>query len=228
MKTTAKFRVRAGQRESFVLNYRPSHLDIQPPINAAQALKDTQRLWRSWSGRCSYRGRWRARVIRSLITLKALTYKPTGGVIAACTTSLPEKIGGMRNWDYRYCWLRDATAFTLNALLLAGYENEAAAWREWLLRAVAGSPQDLQILYGVTGVRRLDEFELTWLSGYRGIGAGARIGNAASTTISARCVRRSHGHSASGARRGLAARTGGVEGSSRAAQASRIALDAAR
>jgi GH15 family glucan-1,4-alpha-glucosidase len=178
MKTTAEFRVRAGQRESFVLNYRPSHLEIQPPINAAQALKDTQRLWRAWSGRCSYRGRWRARVVRSLITLKALTYKPTGGMIAACTTSLPEKIGGMRNWDYRYCWLRDAT-FTLNALLLAGYEGEAAAWREWLLRAVAGSPQDLQILYGVTGVRRLDEYELTWLPGYRG-STPVRIGNAAS------------------------------------------------
>jgi GH15 family glucan-1,4-alpha-glucosidase len=178
MKTTAKFHVRAGQRESFVLNYRPSHLDIQPPINAGQALKDTQRLWRAWSGRCSYRGRWRARVVRSLIALKALTYKPTGGMIAACTTSLPEKIGGMRNWDYRYCWLRDAT-FTLNALLLAGYEEEAAAWREWLLRAVAGSPRDLQILYGVTGLRRLDEYELTWLPGYRG-SAPVRIGNAAS------------------------------------------------
>jgi GH15 family glucan-1,4-alpha-glucosidase len=179
MKTTANFRVRAGQRESFSLNYRPAHLDTQPPINAMQALKETQRLWRGWSGRCRYRGRWRGPVIRSLITLKALTYKPTGGVIAACTTSLPEKLGGMRNWDYRYCWLRDA-AFTLNALLLAGYEGEAAAWREWLLRAVAGSPQDLQILYGVTGVRRLDEFEVTWLPGYRG-SAPVRIGNAAST-----------------------------------------------
>ena len=177
MKTVANFEVRAGQSESFVLNYRPSHVDTQPAVDAVQELKNTERLWREWSGRCRYRGRWRRSVQRSLITLKALTYKPTGGVIAACSTSLPEKLGGMRNWDYRYCWLRDAT-FTLNALLLAGYEDEAAAWREWLLRAVAGEPKDLQILYGVTGARRLDEFEVTWLPGYQG-SSPVRIGNAA-------------------------------------------------
>jgi GH15 family glucan-1,4-alpha-glucosidase len=177
MKTVAAFRVQAGQRESFVLNYRPSHGDNQPVINAARALKQTARWWREWSGRCRYRGRWRAAVVRSLITLKALTYKPTGGMIAACSTSLPEKGGGVRNWDYRYCWLRDAT-FTLNALLLAGYDEEAACWREWLLRAVAGAPQDLQILYGVTGVRRLDEYEVSWLPGYQGA-APVRVGNAA-------------------------------------------------
>ena len=177
MKTVAAFRIRKGQRESFVLNYRPSYADTQPAIDATRELAQTARLWREWSGRCRYRGRWRASVVRSLITLKALTYKPTGGVIAACSTSLPERAGGVRNWDYRYCWLRDAT-FTLNALLLAGYEEEAGAWREWLLRAVAGSPKDLQILYGVTGVKRLDEYEVPWLPGYRGA-APVRIGNAA-------------------------------------------------
>ncbi len=177
MHSVAEFSVAAGKRESFVLNYRPSHVDTQTPVDAEQALAETENGWREWAGRCSYRGRWRDPVVRSLITLKALTYKPTGGLIAAPTTSLPECPGGVRNWDYRYCWLRDAT-FTLNALLLAGYEEEAAAWREWLLRAVAGSPNDLQILYGVTGVRRLDEYEVAWLPGYEK-SAPVRIGNAA-------------------------------------------------
>jgi len=140
-------------------------------------LIETERLWQEWSGRCTYRGQWRHSVLRSLITLKALTYEPTGGLIAAPTTSLPEWPGGVRNWDYRYCWLRDAT-FTLNALLLAGYDDEAASWREWLLRAVAGSPDDLQILYGVTGVRRLDEYEVAWLPGYEK-SVPVRLGNAA-------------------------------------------------
>ncbi len=149
----------------------------QGTVDAEQALTETQGLWHEWSSRCTYQGRWRGAVARSLITLKALTYKPTGGLIAAPTTSLPEQPGGVRNWDYRYCWLRDAT-FTLNALLLAGYEDEAAAWREWLLRAVAGAPDDLQILYGVTGVRRLDEQELPWLPGYLN-SAPVRVGNAA-------------------------------------------------
>jgi GH15 family glucan-1,4-alpha-glucosidase len=177
LKSVAEFSVSAGQRETFVLNYRPSHLDTQPVIDAEQALTQTEGVWREWSGRCTYQGRWRDAVARSLITLKALTYKPTGGLIAAPTTSLPELPGGVRNWDYRYCWLRDAT-FALNALLLAGYEDEATAWREWLLRAVAGSPDDLQVLYGVTGVRRLDEYEVAWLPGYEK-SAPVRIGNAA-------------------------------------------------
>jgi GH15 family glucan-1,4-alpha-glucosidase len=177
MKSVAEFCISAGERESFVLNYRPSHLDTQPAIDAEKALTDTEAAWREWSDRCTYRGRWHDSVARSLITLKALTYKPTGGVIAAPTTSLPERVGGIRNWDYRYCWLRDAT-FTLNALLLAGYADEAAAWREWLLRAIAGSPDDLQILYGVTGVRRLDESEVSWLPGYEA-SAPVRVGNAA-------------------------------------------------
>src|SRR6185295_3644582 len=120
-----------------------------------------------WSSRCLYQGEHREEVVRSLLTLKALTYASTGGIVAAPTTSLPEQPGGERNWDYRYCWLRDAT-FTLNALLLAGYQDEAVAWREWLLRAVAGSPQDLQVLYSVTGERRIDEIQIGWLPGHGG------------------------------------------------------------
>jgi len=141
-------------------------------------LTATENGWRKWSERCTYDGRWRDAMVRSLITLKALTYAPTGGLVAAPTTSLPEQWGGVRNWDYRYCWLRDAT-FTLNALLLAGYKEEAVAWREWLLRAVAGCPEDLQILYSVTGERRLDEIEIDWLPGYTGA-FPVRVGNAAS------------------------------------------------
>ena len=177
MTSVAQFSVQAGQRQSMVLNYRPSQVAAKSAIDAEQALKETEEFWREWSGRCTYRGTWRDPVVRSLVTLKALTYKPTGGLIAAPTTSLPEKPGGVRNWDYRYSWLRDAT-FTLNALLLAGYEDEAAAWREWLLRAIAGSPDDLQILYSVTGARRLDEQELPWLPGYEA-SVPVRIGNAA-------------------------------------------------
>jgi GH15 family glucan-1,4-alpha-glucosidase len=177
MKTVAEFCVRKGQRESFVLNYRPSHLATRPAVNAEEALLQTAAHWHAWSGRCTYRGRWQEPVLRSLITLKALTYKPTGGVVASPTTSVPERPGSVRNWDYRFCWLRDAT-FTLNALLLTGFNEEATAWREWLLRAIAGSPDDLQILYGVTGVRRLDEYELPWLPGYEG-SKPVRVGNAA-------------------------------------------------
>jgi GH15 family glucan-1,4-alpha-glucosidase len=177
MHSVAEFSVSAGERESFVLNYRPSHLGTGAAVDAEQELTETENQWGEWFGRCTYRGPWRTAVARSLITLKALTYKPTGGLIAAPTTSLPEWPGGARNWDYRYCWLRDAT-FTLNAMLLTGYEEEAAAWREWLLRAVAGSPDDLQILYGVTGVRRLDEYEVAWLPGYEK-SVPVRIGNAA-------------------------------------------------
>jgi GH15 family glucan-1,4-alpha-glucosidase len=178
MKTVAEFSVRKGQHESFVLNYRPSHFATRPAIDARKSLKDTAAHWHHWSARCTYEGRWQKPVMRSLITLKALTYKPTGGIVAAPTTSLPECAGSVRNWDYRYCWLRDAT-FTLNALLLAGYDQEAAEWREWLLRAVAGAPDDLQIVYGVTGVRRLDETELPWLPGYEN-SKPVRVGNAAS------------------------------------------------
>jgi len=177
MKTVAEFRLRQGERQSFVLNYRPSHFKTRGALDASSALTETDARWREWSGRCTYQGRWRDAVMRSLITLKALTYEPTGGLVAAPTTSLPESLGGVRNWDYRYCWLRDAT-FTLNALLLSGYHDEALGWREWLLRAVAGDPEDLQILYGITGVRRLDEYELSSLPGHEG-SVPVRVGNAA-------------------------------------------------
>lgn len=178
MKTVAEFHVDAEERKRFSLDYRPSHEPARQAVDPEQALTATEKGWRKWSGRCAYQGPWRDAMVRSLITLKALTYAPTGGIVAAPTTSLPEQPGGVRNWDYRYCWLRDAT-FTLNALLLAGYRDEAVAWREWLLRAVAGSPEDLQILYGVAGERRLDEYELGWLPGYGGA-VPVRVGNAAS------------------------------------------------
>jgi GH15 family glucan-1,4-alpha-glucosidase len=181
MKTVAQFEVAAGTNTPFVLSYRPSHEPMEWPIDAEHALQETEHAWLAWAERCRYRGRWRPAVLRSLLTLKALTYQPTGGVVAAPTTSLPEQAGGVRNWDYRYCWLRDAT-FTLNALLLAGYTEEAVGWREWLLRAVAGSPADLQVLYGVMGERRLDEVELAWLPGYDSA-APVRIGNAATRQL---------------------------------------------
>ncbi len=177
--SVAEFEVTEGQRIPFVLNYRPSHESRLPPLDPELALTATEKEWSEWSGRNTYSGQWPGPVMRSLITLKALTYSPTGGMVAAPTTSLPEQPGGVRNWDYRYCWLRDAT-FTLNALLLAGYHEEAADWREWLLRAAAGRPEDLQTLYSVTGQRRLDEYELSWLPGYQGA-RPVRIGNAAST-----------------------------------------------
>jgi GH15 family glucan-1,4-alpha-glucosidase len=178
MKSVAEFHVGKGERMPFVLNYRPSYEAALPALDPEKALRAAEKGWRKWSERCTYQGRWRDAVVRSLITLKALTYAPTGGIVAACTTSLPEQQGGVRNWDYRYCWLRDAT-FTLNSLLLAGYHDEAVAWREWLLRAAAGSPKDLQTLYSVTGERRLDEYEVGWLPGHGGA-APVRVGNAAS------------------------------------------------
>jgi len=181
LKTVADFEVDHGERVAFVLNYRASHEATTTAIDAEQALREAEAGWREWSARCSFGERWHEIVQRSLITLKALTYAPTGGIVAAATTSLPERPGGVRNWDYRFCWLRDAT-FTLNALLHAGYVDEALAWREWLLRAVAGSPADLQIVYSVTGQRRLDEFELDWLPGYRGA-APVRVGNAAARQL---------------------------------------------
>ncbi len=171
------FTVHAGERVPFVLTWTPSHLPRPRPVNADRALRDTQEFWTTWSARSHAGGPYRDAVQRSLITLKALTYAPTGGVVAAATTSLPEQIGGPRNWDYRYCWLRDAT-LTLQSLLAAGYTDEAVAWREWLLRAVAGDPAKLQIMYGITGKRRLPETELTWLAGYEG-SLPVRTGNAA-------------------------------------------------
>jgi GH15 family glucan-1,4-alpha-glucosidase len=174
---TATFTVTAGERVPFVLTYQPSHKEAPPPVDAFAALDQTRKFWDAWVARCTYHGKYREAVIRSLITLKALTYQPTGGIVAAATTSLPEDIGGVRNWDYRYCWLRDAT-ITLEALLRTGYTDEALAWRMWLSRAIAGDAADVQIMYGVAGERRLAEWEAGWLPGYEG-SAPVRIGNAA-------------------------------------------------
>jgi GH15 family glucan-1,4-alpha-glucosidase len=175
--TLAEFSVSSGDRVPFVLTWHSSHLSPPRPVDPELALTETVAWWRDWTSRCRIDAEPAPLVRRSLITLKALTYAPTGGIVAAATTSLPETIGGVRNWDYRYCWLRDAT-FTLQALLAAGYDTEAAAWRDWLLRAVAGSPGQLQIMYGTAGERRLPELELPWLSGYEG-SAPVRVGNAA-------------------------------------------------
>src|SRR6185312_9234956 len=179
--TTAEFTVSQGQRLPFVLSYGRSHRPVPPEFDAEQSLESTETFWREWSSRCQYRGRWRAPVIRSLLTLKALTFRDTGGIVAAPTTSLPEQIGGNRNWDYRFCWLRDAT-LTLLALMQAGYYDEAHAWRDWLHRSVAGSPDQLQIMYGIAGERRLTEVRVPWLPGYAG-SLPVRIGNAASDQL---------------------------------------------
>jgi GH15 family glucan-1,4-alpha-glucosidase len=175
--TVAGFEVSEGETIPFVLTYGPSHLPLPKPINPAQALQDTEAFWTDWCSRCTYEGEHRDLVMRSLITLKALTYEPTGGIVAAPTTSLPEKLGGQRNWDYRFCWLRDAT-FTLLALMNSGYTEEATAWYNWLLRAAAGSPANMQIMYGIMGQRRLLEWEAGWLPGYEGA-QPVRVGNAA-------------------------------------------------
>ena len=177
LKTVGEFVVSAGDTTTFVLAYGSSHGCPPTLVEPLAALSETDAFWREWSSRCTYEGQWSEAVQRSLITLKALTYAPTGGLVAAPTTSLPEWIGGPRNWDYRYCWLRDAT-FTLLALMDGGYYDEAHAWREWLLRAVAGSPSQLNIMYGVRGERRLPEWEVAWLPGYEG-SRPVRVGNAA-------------------------------------------------
>jgi GH15 family glucan-1,4-alpha-glucosidase len=176
--TVAEFRVRQGDRIPFLLTWYPAAAAPSDPIDALDAPRDTENWWREWGRRCTYDGGWREAVVGSLVVLKALTYAPTGGIVAAPTTSLPEKIGGTRNWDYRIGWIRDAT-FTLYALALAGYVDEARAWRDWLLRAVAGHPSQIRILYGIGGERRLPELTLDWLPGYEG-SAPVRVGNAAS------------------------------------------------
>jgi len=190
--TRARFRVRAGDRVPFVLTHVPSWWGEPAPVDAERALETTERFWVDWLQGCTFNPRllvgepataqrWTAAVRRSLVLLKALTYAPTGGIVAAATTSLPEQLGGPRNWDYRYTWLRDAT-FTLQALLGSGFVDEARAWREWLLRAVAGDPARLQIMYGLDGARRLSETELPWLAGYKG-SRPVRIGNAAADQL---------------------------------------------
>ncbi|MDQ0953568.1 GH15 family glucan-1,4-alpha-glucosidase [Streptomyces phaeochromogenes] len=175
--TYSDFTVAPGDRIAFTISWEPSHK--QPPAlpEPEQSLEATEEFWREWVEQCTYHGPYREAVVRSLITLKALTYGPTGGIVAAPTTSLPEEIGGVRNWDYRYTWLRDA-AITLSSLLRTGYREEARAWREWLLRAVAGDPENLQIMYGIAGERELGEAELDWLPGYENSGP-VRVGNGA-------------------------------------------------
>ena len=174
MRTVADFVVGPGEKVPFVLTWRESNLPAPKAVNADRSLEQTRRYWSDWLSDCTYDGSWRGPVIRSLITLKALTYAPTGGIVAAPTTSLPEQLGGVRNWDYRFCWLRDAT-MTLQALMYAGFEEEARDWRRWLLRAIAGDPDEVQIMYGVAGERRLPEFIADWLPGYDG--NPVRIGN---------------------------------------------------
>nr|WP_277605570.1 glycoside hydrolase family 15 protein [Glycomyces sp. L485] len=174
----AEFAVPAGRRVSFVLTYQPSHEERPQTVDPEAGIAGAEAFWAEWLERLDYEGEWRDAVCRSLITLKALTYAPTGGILAAATTSLPEDLGGVRNWDYRFCWLRDAT-YSLQALLGTGYIEEARQWREWLLRAAAGDPAELQIMYGLDGRRWLPELTLDWLTGYEG-SAPVRIGNAAS------------------------------------------------
>jgi GH15 family glucan-1,4-alpha-glucosidase len=182
LKTLARFSVEAGETVPLTLAHSPSHVEAPHAPDAHAALAETERFWRDWAGRCTkIAGPWASEVRRSLITLKALTYAPTGGIVAAPTTSLPEKIGGVRNWDYRYCWLRDAT-LTLLAFMDAGFHDEALAWREWLVRAVAGSPEQMRIMYGVAGERRIPEWEIDWLPGYEG-SAPVRLGNAAAAQL---------------------------------------------
>jgi len=175
--TVGEFEVAEGEQVGFDLSWQASHEEMPAERDVAGAIRDTTEWWEAWSARCRYEGPWKDIVLRSLITLKAMTYAPTGGIVAAPTTSLPERLGGVRNWDYRLCWLRDAT-FTLYALMMGGYVDEARAWREWLLRAVAGNPDQIQIMYGLAGERRLTELTLPWLPGYEG-SAPVRIGNAA-------------------------------------------------
>ena len=179
--TISEFTVNQGESVEFVMSYGPSHLPLPAVIDVPEALKSTQDFWATWSRTCTYEGPYRDAVVRSLITLKALTYRPTGGIVAAVTTSLPELLGSSRNWDYRYCWLRDAT-FTLLAFMHGGYYEEAEAWQQWLLRAVAGGPDQVQIMYGIAGQRYLPERELSWLAGYEN-SKPVRIGNAASEQL---------------------------------------------
>jgi GH15 family glucan-1,4-alpha-glucosidase len=181
MTTVGEFTISRGEAIPFVLSYSPSHLPLPKPVDVSSALADTQAYWRDWIKKCRPAGHWSEAVRRSVITLKALTYGPTGGMVAAATTSLPERLGGERNWDYRFCWLRDAT-LTLLGAMHAGYHDEAQSWRDWLLRAVAGSPDQLQIMYGIGGERRLTEWYVPWLPGYEN-STPVRIGNAAHTQL---------------------------------------------
>ncbi len=181
MKSVSEFTVAAGERIPFVLTWFPSHQELPEPVDAESALSDDETYWLDWANACAHQGDYHDEIHQSLLVLKALTYAPTGGIVAAPTTSLPEHLGGIRNWDYRFCWLRDAT-LTLLAMLDTGYRDEAEMWRQWLLRAVAGDPADVQIMYGIAGERRLDERELDWLPGYEE-SRPVRVGNAASEQL---------------------------------------------
>ncbi|MGZ5927608.1 MAG: glycoside hydrolase family 15 protein [Rhizomicrobium sp.] len=181
MHSAARFTVKKGERVPFILSYRESHYEVPMSIDADIALEQTEKYWAGWTGLCKIKGKWRKDVMRSLLTLKSLSYEPTGGIVAAATTSLPEQIGGSRNWDYRYCWLRDAT-FTLLAFLNAGYTEEANVWQHWLVRVIAGAPEQLQTMYSVMGEKRLDEIELSHLPGYEN-SKPVRIGNAAAQQL---------------------------------------------
>ncbi len=224
MTTVGEFTVEEGDRIPFNLTWHPSHLAIPEPRDPQELLEETEAWWRAWSSRCAYDGPWEEAVTRSLITLKALTYEPTGGIVAAPTTSLPEHLGGVRNWDYRYCWLRDAT-FTLDALLLGGYRDEAVAWRDWLLRAAAGDPRDLQILYGPAGERRIPEIELGWLDGYEG-SRPVRVGNAAAGQF--QLDRRGHGRHAPGPANGNGPRRRGLGAAADPPRTPRVRVGTAR
>jgi len=175
---SAYFRVKKGDRIPMQLTWFASHEEPPAAANVEQTLASTEQFWREWAGRCAYQGRWRDAVVRSLVTLKAMTYSPTGAIVAAPTTSLPESIGGVRNWDYRFCWMRDAS-LTLEAFMVGGYIDEARAFRDWVTRTIAGDPEEMQIMYNIFGARRLTEFELDWLPGYEG-SKPVRVGNAAS------------------------------------------------
>src|SRR5581483_2777263 len=181
MRTVSEFELREGERVPFVLTWFPSYGHLPEEIDPERALDDTEDFWLDWAGACTHEGDYHDELHQSLLVLKALTYAPTGGIVAAPTTSLPELVGGVRNWDYRFCWLRDA-ALTLLAMLNAGYRDEAVTWRQWLLRAVAGDPADVQIMYGLAGERRLAEWEVDWLPGFEG-SRPVRVGNAASEQL---------------------------------------------
>ena len=223
--TVGDFTIAQGERRAMIATWFASHEPLPAAIDPEDALRDTESWWREWSGRCTYDGPWREAVLTSLMVLKALTFGPTGGIVAAPTTSLPEWPGGVRNWDYRYCWLRDAT-MTLYVLMLTGYTEEAAAWREWLLRAAAGDPARLQIMYGVSGERRLAEYEADWLPGYEGsspcASATRRTSNCSWTSMAScrmRCFRRAASGSGGSVGLGFPVRADGFAG---------VALDRAR
>ena len=184
-----EFTVAAGERVPFELAWSPTHQSEPEPTDPEQSLQETEEWWTAWSGRCTFQGEWHDAVVRSLITLKALTYAPTGGIVAAATTSLPERIGGVRNWDYRYCWLRDAT-FTLYSLMVGGYTEEASAWREWLVNAVAGTPSTLQIMYGLAGRAAADGTGTAVAPRIRGLVSRPNRKRRASNSINSTCTAR--------------------------------------